>query len=175
MWQDTKLRRPYIVRNSREKWTAEEHARFVEALEIYGRDWKSVTEHVWSKTRVQVRSHAQKYFIRMEKEASEQNSHLQDAEIKPIPQGSTISTESVGEVSGFQTSTEPDEEPNVEQDPATLGEVRMEGVYPVPSGHDPIVEAVEGLPYIPDGDGLDQMLSTIVDSSSPALMPRISL
>mmetsp|Transcript_3164 Transcript_3164/g.9655 ORF Transcript_3164/g.9655 Transcript_3164/m.9655 type:complete len:209 (+) Transcript_3164:486-1112(+) len=69
MWGDvSKLRRPYVIRKSREKWTAEEHDRFVEALTLYGRDWKLVTEQVGSKTRIQVRSHAQKYFIRLEKE-----------------------------------------------------------------------------------------------------------
>ena len=43
------------------KWSVEEHSRFLEALDKYGtRDWSRVTEHVGTRSAVQVRSHAQK-------------------------------------------------------------------------------------------------------------------
>ena len=50
------------------RWTPEEHKRFVEALKLYGKNWKKVEEHVKTRDGTQVRSHAQKYFAKLEKE-----------------------------------------------------------------------------------------------------------
>jgi SHAQKYF class myb-like DNA-binding protein len=44
------------------KWTCEEHNRFLEALELYGNIWKKVEDYIGSRSRAQIRSHAQKYF-----------------------------------------------------------------------------------------------------------------
>jgi len=44
-----------------QKWTAEEHERFLEAIKLYHRDWKRVTAHIGTRTVPQVRSHMQKF------------------------------------------------------------------------------------------------------------------
>ncbi|KAG5130194.1 hypothetical protein JHK84_036591 [Glycine max] len=88
-----KVRKPYTITKSRESWTEEEHDKFLEALQLFDRDWKKIEDFVGSKTVIQVRSllfqlyclystghylsltndfcqirsHAQKYFLKVQK------------------------------------------------------------------------------------------------------------
>ncbi|GAB4858319.1 Protein REVEILLE 6, variant 2 [Ancistrocladus abbreviatus] len=69
-----KIRKPYTITKSRESWTEPEHDKFFEALQLFDRDWKKIEAYVGSKTVIQIRSHAQKYFLKVQKSGS--NEHL---------------------------------------------------------------------------------------------------
>ncbi|XP_062166009.1 protein REVEILLE 8 isoform X2 [Alnus glutinosa] len=62
-----KVRKPYTITKSRESWSEEEHDKFLEALQLFDRDWKKIEDFVASKTVIQIRSHAQKYFLKVQK------------------------------------------------------------------------------------------------------------
>lgn len=49
------------------RWTDEEHKKFLEAILIYGNEWKSVQKYISSRSSTQARSHAQKFFLRLKK------------------------------------------------------------------------------------------------------------
>ncbi|CAI0472771.1 unnamed protein product [Linum tenue] len=78
--QTPKLRKPYTITKQREKWTEEEHHKFLEALKLYGRGWRKIQEHVGTKTAVQIRSHAQKFFSKVVRETT----GVSETSLKPI-------------------------------------------------------------------------------------------
>ena len=48
------------------RWTDDEKRLFVEAYEMFGKDWKKIKAHVGTRTGMQIRSHAQKFFKKFE-------------------------------------------------------------------------------------------------------------
>ncbi|KAH7529386.1 hypothetical protein FEM48_Zijuj05G0178800 [Ziziphus jujuba var. spinosa] len=61
-----KARKPCTIKKQREKWIEQEHQKFLEALKLYGHGWRQIEEHVGTKTAVQIQSHAQKFFSKVE-------------------------------------------------------------------------------------------------------------
>lgn len=68
-----KTRKPYTITKSRESWTEQEHDKFLEALQLFDRDWKKIEAFVGSKTVIQIRSHAQKYFLKVQKSGASEH------------------------------------------------------------------------------------------------------
>ncbi|XP_062086959.1 protein REVEILLE 4-like isoform X1 [Humulus lupulus] len=57
-----KIRKTYTITKTRQSWTEQEHEKFVEGVQLFNRDWKKIEAFIGSKTVIQIRSHAQKYF-----------------------------------------------------------------------------------------------------------------
>ncbi|KAJ1388180.1 SANT/Myb domain [Sesbania bispinosa] len=79
-----KVRKPYTITKQRERWTDEEHKKFLEALKLHGRAWRRIEEHVGTKTAVQIRSHAQKFFSKVLRDSSGKITNTEESiEIPP--------------------------------------------------------------------------------------------
>lgn len=104
-----KVRKPYTITKSRENWTEPEHDKFLEALQLFDRDWKKIEAFVGSKTVIQIRSHAQKYFLKVQKSGA--NEHLPPPRPKrkaahPYPQKASKSAPVLPQVpEAFQSSS----------------------------------------------------------------------
>lgn len=64
------------------RWSDEEHEVFLQGLEKYGKQWKTIAQMIGTRTVVQVRTHAQKYFQKMERKQSKQD--VQVVKRKPL-------------------------------------------------------------------------------------------
>ena len=61
--------RPVEKKAQSRYWTPEEHARFLEALEKFGpKEVRAISQYVGSRTTTQVRTHAQKFYLKLQKE-----------------------------------------------------------------------------------------------------------
>jgi SHAQKYF class myb-like DNA-binding protein len=73
------------------RWTAEEHRLFLQGLELHGKGWKKIAGLIKSRTVVQIRTHAQKYFQKLAK--AKQNG--EDGEILMDARGGSATVPSV--------------------------------------------------------------------------------
>ncbi|KAH7529383.1 hypothetical protein FEM48_Zijuj05G0178500 [Ziziphus jujuba var. spinosa] len=77
-YYSSNARKPCTIKKQREKWTEEEYQKFLEDLNLYDR------EHVGTKTAVQIRSHAQKFFSKFEVSTGSSEDFMKPIEI-PLP------------------------------------------------------------------------------------------
>jgi len=49
------------------RWTHDEHQLFLEGLKLYKKQWKQIADLIKTRTVVQIRTHAQKYFQKLMK------------------------------------------------------------------------------------------------------------
>eukprot|EP00548_Thalassiothrix_antarctica_P009026 CAMPEP_0194152770 /NCGR_PEP_ID=MMETSP0152-20130528/53887_1 /TAXON_ID=1049557 /ORGANISM="Thalassiothrix antarctica, Strain L6-D1" /LENGTH=1121 /DNA_ID=CAMNT_0038857549 /DNA_START=103 /DNA_END=3468 /DNA_ORIENTATION=- len=63
------------------RWTREEHEAFLGALNMYGKEWKKVAAKVKTRTVVQTRTHAQKYFQKLQKAIGDKDGPITHVEM----------------------------------------------------------------------------------------------
>lgn len=54
-------------------WSKEEHCRFMQGIQMYGKNWKKIFKYVGTRSSNQIRSHAQKYFQKLDKKNKKSN------------------------------------------------------------------------------------------------------
>lgn len=68
------------------RWTLDEHFRFIEALQQYGKEWRRVQQHVGTRSSTQARSHAQKFFVKLEKKGQKLEDFLSHIDLESVRQ-----------------------------------------------------------------------------------------
>lgn len=66
------------------RWTRLEHFKFLEALKIFGKEWQKVQQHVNTRTSTQARSHAQKFFVKLDKKQLTLEEFLERLDIEQL-------------------------------------------------------------------------------------------
>lgn len=91
---------PMIPGENTGRWTAEEHRLFLQGLEQHGKGWKKIASLIKSRTVVQIRTHAQKYFQKLAK--ARQNG--EEGDITMEGRGGTASVTSNTTATAAQTN-----------------------------------------------------------------------
>ena len=66
--KDNKIPQKFIFINYlKGHWSSEENKRFIEAIVKYGTNWEKVHNEVKTRSQIQIRSHAQKFYLRLKK------------------------------------------------------------------------------------------------------------
>ncbi|KAE9357162.1 hypothetical protein PF008_g3281 [Phytophthora fragariae] len=88
------------------RWTADEHERFLEGFRIHGHKWKRVQQVVRTRSVTQVRTHAQKYLLKVAKLKAEKKQSSKTAEMTTLAaeQPSTSSAAAAESVDGSNTA-----------------------------------------------------------------------
>ena len=69
------------------RWTKDEHEKFLDGIRIYGKEWKKIASMIDTRTVVQIRTHAQKYFQKL---AKKRNQALRLTPMRPCRPAPTI-------------------------------------------------------------------------------------
>lgn len=121
-------RKSYTLAKKRVYWTEDEHERFLQALEKYGREWKKVEEIVGTKSSVQIRSHAQKYFLKASRE--DKSFELPPAKIRHAPLQTSNSHRHSSNRSSSDSDSSRQRTHNPLQQPRTNSSTRSAGLKP---------------------------------------------
>lgn len=72
-------RRPRPENTHTGRWTKEEHEKFLHGINVYGKEWKKIASMIETRTVVQIRTHAQKYFQKLAKKRNQEMKHADSA------------------------------------------------------------------------------------------------
>ncbi|KAH6799359.1 hypothetical protein C2S51_035843 [Perilla frutescens var. frutescens] len=173
-----KVRKPYTITKQRERWTEEEHKKFLEALKLYGRAWRRIEEHVGTKTAVQIRSHAQKFFSKVVRESNiSDGSSVKPIEIPPPrPKRKPMHPYPRKLISPVKTGFLMPETAERSTSPNTLGQENQSPTSVLSAlGSDQSVGADSCMPNgssSPVSSALARNIDSIFGSEAPKLMPE---
>lgn len=68
--QENEIKITQKLNTNNGRWTHDEHLLFLEAILVFGNEWKKVQDHIKTRSSTQARSHAQKFFIKVIREIS---------------------------------------------------------------------------------------------------------
>ena len=74
------------------RWTKPEHDAFVEGLRLYGKEWKRVAKLIPTRTVVQIRTHAQKYFQKLAKDMGVDEAYIHANVLTPPKAGVALAS-----------------------------------------------------------------------------------
>ncbi|KRX03542.1 Homeodomain protein [Pseudocohnilembus persalinus] len=63
------------------RWTDEEHSLFLKGLQMHGKNWKLIEKMIQTRTGSQIRSHAQKYYLKLGKPSKKQKEKKSSAKL----------------------------------------------------------------------------------------------
>ncbi|KAG3107944.1 hypothetical protein PI124_g12992 [Phytophthora idaei] len=99
------------------RWTADEHERFLEGFRIHGHKWKRVQQVVRTRSVTQVRTHAQKYLLKVAKLKAEKKQSGKTAEMATLAAEQHSGSTAGGSVDGSNTAPSTPEHDAVQDSP----------------------------------------------------------
>lgn len=93
------------IRKKSGRWTEQEHGNFVKGLTMYGKNWSLISQLVRTRTTVQVRTHAQKYFLKLKKDAAQSTTAPAPKRLKRTSAPEARPTKSLAHSSSLQAPT----------------------------------------------------------------------
>ncbi|CAI2377551.1 unnamed protein product [Moneuplotes crassus] len=145
---ETDLRDGEKVGVNKGRWSSLEHFKFLEGIKMFGKDWKKLNLHIKTRTSVQIRSHAQKFFSKLSKEIKTLEQFQEDTDLEElkknllqseIPQPKSITAESTNHTS----NKVPVHQPIPKDSPQTEVPIK------IPVQIDPEVNKVASIPNPP--------------------------
>jgi SHAQKYF class myb-like DNA-binding protein len=88
------------------RWTEVEHNAFLEGLEMYGKKWNKVSRHIKTRSVIQTRTHAQKYYLKLYKDG------LHDDHVENVTDKKSTENELLATCTGKEHEMRPHTVPN---------------------------------------------------------------
>jgi len=142
--------KPKQKTNQTRYWTAEEHQRFLDALKMYGvKEVKAIAAHVGTRSSTQVRTHAQKYFLKLDREKKTPTDETQkEKDYEPLSEDEDAIEPKKRKLSIEQLSpTLPTSSQSLDKGPTTLQtdqQLNSETHIPQPKGQQPDLNQLTG-------------------------------